>query len=55
MADVLTRPTETIEIECPRCHGAATEVFYGPCTTCREPLGPLDAGYTTHASCGSPA
>jgi len=26
------------EFECPRCRAAASEVFYGPCTSCREQL-----------------
>jgi ribosomal protein L37E len=35
---VLTRPTETTDIECPRCGASSSEVFYGPCTSCREQL-----------------
>jgi hypothetical protein len=38
MADVLTRPDTTTDFECPRCHEAASEVFYGPCTSCRDAL-----------------
>jgi hypothetical protein len=38
MASVLTRPDETTDFECPRCSNAASEVFYGPCTSCRDQL-----------------
>jgi hypothetical protein len=27
-----------LTITCPRCHGQATERFYGPCQPCREQL-----------------
>jgi hypothetical protein len=35
---MLQRPDTTTDIECPRCSAAASEVFYGPCSTCREQL-----------------
>jgi hypothetical protein len=31
-------PTPATAFECPRCSEAAVEVFYGPCTACREQL-----------------
>ena len=27
-----------LEFTCPRCGGSAAEVFYGPCTSCRDEL-----------------
>jgi hypothetical protein len=27
-----------LEFECPRCHGAVAERFFGPCRECREAL-----------------
>ena len=29
---------DLIEFTCPRCATAASEQFYGPCTTCRDAL-----------------
>ena len=29
---------DILSITCPRCGGAATERFYGPCTSCRQQL-----------------
>lgn len=29
---------DILSITCPRCGGAATERFYGPCTSCRRQL-----------------
>ncbi len=28
----------TLTFECPRCAGAASEPFYGPCRSCRDEL-----------------
>jgi hypothetical protein len=30
--------TATLEFTCPRCGSAATEMFYGPCSSCRLAL-----------------
>ncbi|MDQ6784443.1 MAG: hypothetical protein M3063_13580 [Actinomycetota bacterium] len=27
-----------IDFDCPRCHGAVAEPFYGPCQRCRNDL-----------------
>lgn len=35
---MLQRPDTTTHFECPRCNQAVSEVFYGPCTSCREQL-----------------
>jgi hypothetical protein len=29
---------DPVSFECPRCHGATAQRFYGPCTACREQL-----------------
>lgn len=29
---------ETLDFDCPRCHQARTEPWYGPCTDCRSEL-----------------
>jgi len=29
---------EVLEFECPRCHAAVGEAYYGPCAACREEL-----------------
>jgi len=34
----LTPPTELLAVTCPRCGTEAEELFYGPCTACREQL-----------------
>jgi hypothetical protein len=35
---MLQRPDTTTDFECPRCSTTVSEVFYGPCTGCREQL-----------------
>ena len=34
----LTPPSELLDLTCPRCGVDVQELFYGPCTACREQL-----------------